>query len=113
MNPVVGYHVRAVTDCLTTDTPEAGHAAEIGVSMDGYPLYARLDASETVPEDLDGCGGHTTADEGYHYHVGDAGSNEILGCHTGQVGCVLEDPDASCDATARRRPPGPRRGPKR
>lgn len=51
--------------------------------------------------------GHETDGEGYHYHVGPPGSNEILACHTGQTGCVLNDPDAVCDATRIRRPPPP------
>ncbi len=109
VNPAVGYHIHAVTDCLQKGTSATGHAAHIGLALDGYPLYARLDASSPVPGDLNACGGHTTVDEGYHYHVGDAGSNAILGCHTGQVGCVLEDPDASCDATARPAGPPPKR----
>lgn len=112
VNPVVGYHIHAVTDCLRSNPSGSAHGAEIGLSLDGYPLYARLDAAGGVPGDLDACLGHDTADEGYHYHVGDAGSNAILGCHRAQTGCVLSDPDASCDATqtGRRGGPPPGRG---
>ena len=85
---------------------------EIGLALDGYPLYTRLDIAGGAPGDLDACLGHTTAGVGYHYHVGTAGSNAILGCHKGQTGCVLEDPDAACDASQVQRPAGPPRGPR-
>lgn len=107
VNPAVGYHVHAATDCLRDIPTATGHAPEIGLALDGYPLHARLNSDGTVPDDLDACLGHATAEAGYHYHVGEAGSNAILGCHTGQTGCVSEDPDASCDATQARRPNGP------
>lgn len=113
VNPNVGYHVHAVTDCLRQAPATGTHAAEIGVALDGYPLYATLSFDGSAPQDLDACRGHSTAGEGYHYHAGSAGSNAILGCHTGQTGCVLTDPDATCDASAVQRPQGPPRGPGR
>ncbi len=113
VNPNVGYHIHAVTDCLREGPATNTHAAELGVALDGYPLYAPLNLDGSTPQALDECRGHTTAAEGYHYHLGAAGSNEILGCHLGQTGCVLTDPDASCDANLGSRPGGgpPRRGP--
>ncbi|MCC6773898.1 MAG: YHYH protein [Gemmatimonadaceae bacterium] len=107
VNPAVGYHIHAVTNCIQKDTAETGHGTAIGVALDGYALHSRLDAGSPLAVDVDACGGHTTGVEGYHYHVGDAGSNAILGCHKGQVGCVLDDPNASCDASALQRPNGP------
>ena len=111
VNPNVGYHVHAVTDCLREGTSTSTHAAELGLALDGYALYARLTLDGSAPQDLDACNGHTTAEEGYHYHVGAAGANAILGCHSAQTGCVLTDPDAPCDASAVARPEGaPGRG---
>ena len=103
VNPVVGYHYHAVTDCLED---EAG-AAPIGLAMDGHPIFPHLDADGGAPEGLDACFGHEDAD-GYHYHAGAPGGNAILGCLAAQAGCVLSDPEGSCDASA---PPG--RGPRR
>ena len=118
VNPNVGYHVHAVTDCLSEAASTSSHGIELGLALDGYPLYARLTLDGSAPQDLDTCNGHTTVDEGYHYHVGTAGSNQILGCHTAQTGCVLTDPDAPCDASVALPPGGgppgggaPREGP--
>lgn len=107
VNPNVGYHIHAVTDCLREMPVRSGYAPHIGLALDGYPILARQDDAGALSDDLDACRGHTTAEEGYHYHVGEAGSNAILGCHTGQVGCVLDDPDAPCNArsTGSRGPP--------
>ena len=113
VNLNAGYHVHAITDCLREQPNEGEHAPVIGLALDGYPLHGLMNPDGSVPGDLDTCRGHETGAEGYHYHVGEPGSNEILGCHTGQTGCVLNDPDAVCDATQVRRPPPPgaRRGP--
>ncbi|MEL6607612.1 MAG: YHYH protein [Pseudomonadota bacterium] len=101
VNPFVGYHYHAVTDCQE-QAHGGDHAALIGVAMDGYLIYAHELADGSAPADLDACYGHETDAEGYHYHAGAAGSNQILGCHRAQVGCSSTDPDAVCDATARR-----------
>lgn len=86
VNPVVGYHMHAVTDdCLAEYSENPAHAAQIGLALDGYAMYERLDPDGTEPSDLDSCRGHTTEAEGYHYHVGAAGSNEILPCLSGKI----------------------------
>lgn len=36
VNPVMGYHVHAVTGCLRDIPTETGHAPEIGLALDGY-----------------------------------------------------------------------------
>jgi len=105
VNPFVGYHYHAVTDCLDAapDAREADdHGAQIGIAMDGFPIMPNSMASGAVPADLDQCNGHVDADGSYHYHAGDAGSNAILGCLTAQAGCTLEGADGACDASARR-----------
>ncbi|MGZ2256592.1 YHYH protein [Roseobacter sp. A03A-229] len=104
VNLHVGYHYHAVTDCLN-DAPVGSlpnHGAQIGIAMDGYPIYAHLMADGSHPTTLDRCNGHIGEDGSYHYHAGAAGSNAILGCLRAETGCTLNDPDAICDATARR-----------
>ena len=101
VNLHVGYHYHAVTDCLTTSSVTTAHGAKIGIAMDGYAIFSHVMDDGTEPDDLNCCGGHASGDLGYHYHAGAAGSNAILGCLSAEHGCVSEDPDRSCDATAR------------
>ena len=69
---------------------DRGHAAQIGVALDGYPMFERLN-SGTEPTDLDQCRGHSSdvdtynLDVGYHYHVNAPGENQILPCLTGEI----------------------------
>ena len=108
VNPVVGYHYHAVTDCLTgapNGATVSDHGAPIGIAMDGHAILPNGLADGSEPDRLDACGGHAGEDGTYHYHAGDAGSNAILGCLTAQAGCVLNDPDETCDASARPRRP--------
>lgn len=90
INLNAGYHVHAVTDagCLATIENTSGHAAQIGVAMDGYGIYERLNGT-VEPTDLDSCRGHDTDQafgvDGYHYHANEPGANAIIGCHTGQT----------------------------
>lgn len=89
INPNVGYHIHAVTDdCLIEIPNTKGHASQIGIAMDGYSIFERMnDTGE--PADLDQCRGHSSdvatydLDVGYHYHVNAAGENQILPCLTG------------------------------
>ncbi|MEP4194648.1 MAG: YHYH protein [Aliishimia sp.] len=101
VNTHVGYHYHAVTDCLQGTQTQAGHAAQIGIAMDGHGIFARALADGVVPSDLDRCNGHTDEFLGYHYHAGEAGSNAILPCLRAESGCSSEDPDRVCDASAR------------
>lgn len=106
VNLHVGYHYHAVTDCLD-GAPKANaatHGPQIGIAMDGYPILSRMISDGTHPSGLDQCNGHVGTDGTYHYHAGAPGSNAILGCLSAQAGCVSSNPDAVCDATARRRP---------
>ena len=91
INPNVGYHIHAVTDgCLAEIENTRGHAAQIGVALDGYPMFEQLNG-ESEPTDLDQCRGHSSdvdtynLDVGYHYHVNAPGENQILPCLTGEV----------------------------
>ena len=61
-----------------------------------------LMADGSGPAGLDQCNGHMLKDGTYHYHVGEAGSNAILGCLTAQAGCTQEGEAGACDASARR-----------
>ena len=116
VNLNVGYHYHAVTECLVSKSSKQssnGDAPVIGMAMDGYKILANKLSSGKLPSGLDSCQGHSTAEFGYHYHAGAAGSNQILGCLTAQQGCSFEGGAQSCDATVRRGPPsggGPPRG---
>ena len=113
VNPHVGYHYHAVTDCLENAPAKAGADADgtadpgpqIGIAMDGHAIFQHLMADGTSPADLDECNGHMETEGEYHYHAGAAGSNAILGCLKAQTGCTLENADGICDASAR--PPRP------
>ena len=109
VNPHEGYHYHGVTDCGTRlPAEEEGHATLVGIALDGYDMYDQRNAAGDEPGDLDTCRGHDDDALGYHYHVGAPGENRILPCHTGETGCLLDNPDAVCDSAAHRRrgPPG-------
>ena len=114
VNLHAGYHMHAVTDkagCHKTAPTLSGHAPQIGLAMDGYPIHARLDAAGAPAQGLDECRGHAVEGLAYHYHANDPGANAILTCHKGEVGCNLESADDVCVAnqdTGRRGPPGGR-----
>lgn len=108
VNLNAGYHIHAVTDCLAQVPDAAGHGMQIGLAMDGYGLFTQFLTGGDEPADLDQCRGHDTDGIGYHYHVNAPGKNAIIGCHTGQTGCTLENTETACDArqTGRRPPRG-------
>lgn len=107
VNLHAGYHYHAVTDCLNDTAAQGTHAGVIGLAMDGYQIMTHALADGTLPTDLDQCNGHDTDGAGYHYHAGAAGSNAILGCLSAETGCILDDPDQTCDASKTRRRPRP------
>ncbi|MBZ0269192.1 YHYH protein, partial [bacterium] len=78
-----GYHYHAATGVSTALDQDDGHAPMIGYAMDGYAMFARLDAEGNEAIDLDECRGHVDDVRGYHYHVADAGTNSFLGCFRG------------------------------
>lgn len=89
INPNVGYHIHAVTEgCLTGIPNTNGHAAQIGIAMDGYPIFER-ENDNGEPTGLDQCRGHNSdvdaydLDVDYHYHVNSPGENQVLPCLTG------------------------------
>lgn len=110
VNPHSGYHYHGVSEECGARIPAAtdGHAAMIGIAMDGFDIYDRLDIKGVEPKDLDTCRGHKSKGIGYHYHVNAPAKNQIIGCFIGQTGCSTDDPTASCDPSMqRRRPPPP------
>lgn len=102
INNATGYHYHAHTGCTPEVEQADGHAPLIGYAMDGIGMYAHDDEAGNDATDLDTCGGHYDDVRGYHYHVGDAGSNMTLGCFSAEVGCVFADlgTGQTCDATA-------------
>ena len=99
VNMHVGYHVHAVTDCHDNPSEADGHAAMIGVALDGIAIHSQLNEDGAEPDDLDACRGHEVEGMGYHYHAGAPGNNQILGCHAAEIGCYQNESDASCDAS--------------
>ena len=75
--------------------------------FDGFGLYGRYSLNETVPTDLDECGGHTHEIDGemtYHYHLPDH-FPWTIGCYKGcpeisnnemELSFVNSDPDYGC-----------------
>lgn len=88
VNPHAGYHYHAVTGSTKEIKQRDVHAAMIGYAMDGFGIYAHQDENGNAYTDLDDCNGHYDDVRGYHYHAGDAGSNQILGCLHGASGSM-------------------------
>lgn len=88
VNPHTGYHYHAATGCTLEIAQEDGHAPLIGYALDGYGIYANMDSEGKNAMELDECRGHEDAIRGYHYHAGAAGSNQIIGCLSGQAGSM-------------------------
>ncbi|MEM0950096.1 MAG: YHYH protein [Pseudomonadota bacterium] len=105
VNPFAGYHYHFATDCLSGVANGDGHAPQIGITIDGYGLYKSLDLDGSEPAGLDECRGHESDELGYHYHASALGVNSVIGCVTGQQGCVETPGSQTCDATIKRQPP--------
>ncbi len=75
-----GYHYHATTGLSTAIEQDDDHAPLIGYAMDGYAIYARLDANGDEAVDLDECRGHYDEVRGYHYHADYAGTNNFINC---------------------------------
>lgn len=86
VNPHGGYHYHAVTGSTKEIAQADVHAPMLGYAIDGFGMYALLDKNGDQPMDLDECGGHSDAIRGYHYHVGEPGGNQIIGCLHGLPG---------------------------
>ena len=83
INLNAGYHYHAATGISTQIAQDDNHAGMIGYAIDGFGLYAQLDANGDEPTDMDDCRGHSDDTRGYHYHVDAAGSNNFLNCING------------------------------
>jgi hypothetical protein len=88
VNPNAGYHYHASTGCTETVTQTDGHSALLGYALDGYGIYAMLDADGNESTDLDDCRGHSDETRTYHYHSASAGENMFIGCFSGEQGSV-------------------------
>ena len=86
VNPHGGYHYHAATGCTKKIEQKDEHTAMIGYALDGFGIFALNTKNKEQLTDLDECRGHTDATRGYHYHVGEPGSNEIISCWHGKPG---------------------------
>lgn len=89
VNPHTGYHYHAVNGCTKEIPQQDNHAPMIGYAIDGFGIYALVDKEGNKPDNLDNCRGHEDKIRGYHYHAGEAGSNQILGCLNGAYGEMI------------------------
>ncbi|MSP26546.1 MAG: hypothetical protein EXR75_15640 [Myxococcales bacterium] len=87
IGPGCAYQFRSVSSCIFgKDEPLAdhadadGHAALIGLGLDGFAIYAP-DTLAGEPA-LDSCNGHYTEARGYHYH-GSETAPYLMGCMVG------------------------------
>ncbi|MDO6748441.1 YHYH protein [Gilvimarinus sp. 1_MG-2023] len=90
INPAEGYHYHAAIGCAQSEPESDGHAAMIGVALDGYGIYAMTDDLGLEPEGLDECRGHSDTERGYHYHAASPGENMFIGCYHGAQGDIVE-----------------------
>jgi hypothetical protein len=57
-----------------------------GYALDGYPVHSPYaDDAQEAAAGLDGCNGHTTVADGYHYHANQAAENQVITCLVGQT----------------------------
>lgn len=82
------YHYHLEPLYLTADDP----SAQVGVMLDGFPIYGPEEVDGTTPDDLDECNGHLaqTPDHSeavYHYHVTEE-VPYLIGCYRGTPGTV-------------------------
>jgi hypothetical protein len=85
-NNAEGYHMHGVTGCGTLDDDHLpGETAMFGYAMDGFPIHLPLTGDELAAANLDECGGHSTAELGYHYHANDPSKNSVLTCLKGEL----------------------------
>jgi len=90
VNPFEGYHYHASTGCTELNSQADGHASLLGFALDGYGIFAMLDASGYEETALDECRGHSDETRGYHYHSASAGENMFIGCFHGEQGSISE-----------------------
>ncbi len=83
INNRLGYHYHGDMGFSTRLEQPDGHSDMIGYALDGFGLYAQLDAEGNEPTDLDECRGHYDELRGYHYHVMPLANNEFLDCFYG------------------------------
>jgi len=88
VNPNEGYHYHAALGCSDVITSIDDHANLLGYALDGYGVYAMLNANGEEDYDLDECRGHSDSTRGYHYHAASAAENMFIGCFQGAQGSV-------------------------
>ena len=84
-NPIEGYHMHGAVGCSEAETATDGETPMFGYALDGYPVNSPLADADVDAAELDDCNGHTTEDEGYHYHAQNAAKNLVIKCMVGQT----------------------------
>lgn len=83
INPFDGYHLHGARGCSEVGATVDGETPIFAYAMDGFAVHSPLDEAAAALADLDACGGHTTAADGYHYHAAAAEENAVLSCFSG------------------------------
>lgn len=84
-NPNEGYHLHGAVGCSESGEASAGDTPMFGYALDGYPVHSPFSESGLADVELDECNGHTTEDDGYHYHANSAKENQVIACLKGQT----------------------------
>lgn len=82
-NPFDGYHLHGAVGCSEVDDVAEGETAMFAYALDGFPVHSPLEDPDSA--DLDECNGHTTEEDGYHYHANNAAENQVIECLIGQT----------------------------
>ena|GEM_PF-623457 len=105
-NPTDGYHLHGAVGCSELEASSADETPMFAYAMDGFPIHSPLDDPSAF--DLDECNGHTTEEDGYHYHANNAAENQVLECLMGQT--VATGGDAGAAGGRPDRPERPENG---
>ena len=104
-NPFDGYHLHGAVGCSELEATAENETAMFAYAMDGFPVHSALDDPGSA--DLDECNGHTTDEDGYHYHANSAEQNLVIECFVGQTVASAEDAGGPPAGGGGERPDGP------
>ena len=84
-NPFEGYHLHGALGCGENGDAREGETAIFGYAMDGFAVHSAYTEEELANAELDQCNGHTTEEDGYHYHANVPEKNRVIECLVGQT----------------------------
>ncbi|MBH0083751.1 YHYH protein [Salinibacterium sp. SWN167] len=84
-NPFEGYHLHGSLGCGENGDASDDETAIFGYAMDGFAVHSAYTEEQLANVELDECNGHTTEEDGYHYHANSAEKNQVLECFIGET----------------------------